>query len=66
MNFFKYSRRIFFALILLLLAMPSLSQNIEDPYQKIEAVSQQLVGIIGAHQKDIPKMKSSISKPFQG
>ena len=55
MNFFKYSRRNLFALILLLLAMPSLSQSIEDPYQKIEAISQHLVGIIDAHQKDYPK-----------
>ena len=55
MNFYKYSLSNFFALILLLLAVPSLSQSIEDPYQKIEAVSERLVEIIGAHQKDYPK-----------
>jgi phospholipid transport system substrate-binding protein len=55
MNFYKYSRRNFFSLILLLLASPSQSQSIEDPYQKIQAVSQQLIEIIGAHQKNFPK-----------
>ena len=55
MTLYKNSLASFFALILLLLAMPSQSQTIEDPYQKIESVSQQLVEIIGAHQKEYPK-----------
>ncbi|MGB2180264.1 MAG: MlaC/ttg2D family ABC transporter substrate-binding protein [Porticoccaceae bacterium] len=55
MTLYKNSLASFFALILLLLAMPSQSQTTEDPYQKIESVSQQLVEIIGAHQKEYPK-----------
>jgi len=55
MTLYKNSLVSFFALILLLLAMPSQSQVIEDPYQKIESVSQQLVEIIAAHQKEYPK-----------
>ncbi|MGB2532737.1 MAG: MlaC/ttg2D family ABC transporter substrate-binding protein [Porticoccaceae bacterium] len=55
MTLHKNSLASFFALILLLLAMPSQSQTTEDPYQKIESVSQQLVEIIGAHQKEYPK-----------
>ena len=55
MTLYKNSLASFFALILLLLAMPSQSQITEDPYQKIESVSQQLVEIIGAHQKEYPK-----------
>ena len=46
--------------------MPSLSQSIEDPYQKIEAVSQQLVGIIGAHQKDYPKNEKQYFEAISG
>jgi phospholipid transport system substrate-binding protein len=55
MTLYKNSLASFFALILLLLAMPSQSQTTKDPYQKIESVSQQLVEIIGAHQKEYPK-----------
>ena len=55
MNLYRNSLRSFFALILFSLAMPSISQAIEDPYQKIENISQQLVKIISAHQKDFPK-----------
>lgn len=55
MTLYKNSLASFFALILLLLAMPSQSQTTEDPYQKIESVSQRLVEIIGAHQKEYPK-----------
>ena len=55
MTLHKNSLASFFALILLLLAMPSQSQTTEDPYQKIESISQQLVEIIGAHQKEYPK-----------
>ena len=46
--------------------MPSVSQSIEDPYQKIEAVSQQLVGIIGAHQKDYPKNEKQYFEAISG
>ena len=66
MNFYKYSRRNFFALILLLLATPSLSQSIEDPYQKIEVVTEQLVEIIGAHQKDYPKNEKQYFEAISG
>jgi hypothetical protein len=55
MTLYKNSLVSFFALILLLIAKPSQSQITEDPYQKIESVSQQLVEIIGEHQKEYPK-----------
>jgi phospholipid transport system substrate-binding protein len=70
MNFLKKSLRSFFALTFLILAMPSTSQSIEDPYKKIEDISLQLVEIIGAHQKDYPKNEkkyfAAISELLEG
>ena len=66
MTLYKFSLPKFFALILLLLAMPCQSLTIEDPYLKIEDTSQQLIKIINAHQKGYPNNEKQYFDAISG
>ena len=43
------------SVLIYLLLLPAAAQAAEDPYEKIEKITQQLIDIISLYQKDYPK-----------
>lgn len=55
MKFLKYSFLLGAMTALILLPAAFAANKAKDPYEKIEKITQELIGIISLHQKDYPK-----------